>query len=271
MIYNEKYQMNLPELLVGAIIRFSKDGWLLMSKGDRTLFFYSPFTREIIQLPDVPHEYNTHYIFCGISFSSLPTSSDCVVFGIAEWYRPNDEKKELLIDQQVMLLIIEKVNDVWKPYKFHADNSRKLLACYNNPVFYKGNFYALAYNGTLGVFNLEDSRDQINFDKSNWKVIPKTLTQFDGVNPSYLVECEGELLLVIFERPFGKLVEIFKMDPCKMKWVKVKSLGNYSLFISHTSSFSVIAPDSSIANKIYFSRLNKGLSIASQIEPSVSI
>ncbi|XP_026452248.1 F-box/kelch-repeat protein At1g57790-like [Papaver somniferum] len=155
-----------------------------------------------------------------------------------------------------MLLIIEKVNDVWKPYKFHADNSRKFLACYNNPVFYKGNFYALDYNGTLGVFNLEDSRDERNFDKSNWEVLPETLTQFDGVNPSYLVECEGELLLVNFERPFGKLVEVFKLDPCKMKWVKVKSLGNYSLFISHTSSFSVIAPDSSMANKIYFSRLH---------------
>ncbi|KAI3979365.1 hypothetical protein MKX01_001557 [Papaver californicum] len=207
--------------VLGAIIRFSKDGWLLMSKGERTLFFYNSFTREIIQLPDVPHDYKTHYIFCGISFSSLPTSSDCVV------------------------------NGLWEPYKYEADSSCKFFACHNNPVFYKGNFYALDYNGTLGLFNLEER----NFDDSIWKVLPKTLAQFDGVNPSYLVECEGELLVVNFERPSGKLVESFKLDHCRMKWVKVKSSGKYSLFIGHTSSSSAIAPNSSMANKIY-SRLH---------------
>ncbi|OVA04482.1 Protein of unknown function DUF295 [Macleaya cordata] len=76
--------MSLSEMLVGATIRFSKGGWLLMSKGRKTLFFYNPFTKAAIQLPDLPEIYS----FTGIAFSSLPTSSDCVVFGIAQddWF-----------------------------------------------------------------------------------------------------------------------------------------------------------------------------------------
>ncbi|XP_026422771.1 uncharacterized protein LOC113318751 isoform X1 [Papaver somniferum] len=74
---NENYLMNFSELLLDATIRFQKGGWLLMSR-EIKLFFYNPFTRDIILLPDFPGCYFT----VDISFSSIPTSSDCIVFAV---------------------------------------------------------------------------------------------------------------------------------------------------------------------------------------------
>ncbi|XP_026410281.1 uncharacterized protein LOC113305460 [Papaver somniferum] len=65
---NENYLMNFSELLLGAIIRYQKGGWLLISR-DHELFFYNPFTREAIKVPDFPGYYN----MSNISFSSIPT------------------------------------------------------------------------------------------------------------------------------------------------------------------------------------------------------
>ncbi|KAI3977025.1 hypothetical protein MKX01_008883, partial [Papaver californicum] len=53
---NESYLMNIPELFEGSRIRFSKGGWLLMSKGN-TLFFYNPFTKSTIKLPDLSDDH----------------------------------------------------------------------------------------------------------------------------------------------------------------------------------------------------------------------
>ncbi|OVA04480.1 Protein of unknown function DUF295 [Macleaya cordata] len=214
---NQKYLMNLSELLIGASIRFSKCGWLLMSKGRKTLFFYNPFTRATIQLPDLPKAYG----FVGMSFSSLPTSSDCVVFGIAHdpWY-------------ELSIFIIARGNDFWRSRIFLNNNLEKYMPCINNPVFYDGAFYCLDYNGTLGVFSLED--DFI------WKVLAKPREHFNAVYP----------------RPLGKSVGIFRLDFSKMVWVKVESLGKLMLFISNTSSLSAIALDSRMENKIYFPRLH---------------
>ncbi|XP_026451236.1 uncharacterized protein LOC113351471 [Papaver somniferum] len=77
---NEKYLMKSCKELVGATIRFSKGGWLLLSKGKKTIFCYNPFTREMIRLPDVPDD----YVLGGMSFSSVPTSRDCVVIVISK-------------------------------------------------------------------------------------------------------------------------------------------------------------------------------------------
>ncbi|XP_026378091.1 F-box/kelch-repeat protein At1g57790-like [Papaver somniferum] len=81
--HNKHLTKVVSELLVGATIRFWKSGWLLMTKGMKKVFFYKPFTKEIIQLLDIPGD--RPYDFAGITFSSLPTSSDCVVFPISHW------------------------------------------------------------------------------------------------------------------------------------------------------------------------------------------
>ncbi|XP_026438177.1 uncharacterized protein LOC113336723 [Papaver somniferum] len=92
---NDKYLMKLSnQLLVGARIGFSKDGWLLLSNGKKTVFCYNPFTRAVIRLPDLPD----HYVLGGMSFSSVLTSCDCVVIVISNWW-------ELAGDNEISFLV----------------------------------------------------------------------------------------------------------------------------------------------------------------------
>ncbi|OVA01301.1 Protein of unknown function DUF295 [Macleaya cordata] len=237
---NEKYHMNLSEFLLDAKIRFSKGGWLLMSSGKKTVFFFNPFTRERIQLPDLPGRYE--YMFCGISFSSLPTSADCVVFAITEWG-----------EDAVFIFFISRGDASWSFRIFNntrmpsSEKCMEFVPWFNTPVFYNGGFYCLDYDGTLGVFDLED-----NF---SWKVLANPEQPCNSVYQSFLVECEGKLLSV-FLGHIGSQVRIYRLDSSKMVWVKVKNLGKHMLCISHSSCISAIAPNSCMENKIYFSRFH---------------
>ncbi|KAI3908734.1 hypothetical protein MKW98_029284 [Papaver atlanticum] len=237
---NEKYLMKLSDqLLVGATIRFSKDGWLLLSNGKKTVFCYNPFTREMTRLPDLPD----NYVLGGMSFSSIPTSRDCLVIAISNWF-------EISGYNEINFLVTRpgKSATYWDVYDFDyegytEDNS---MPCINNPVFYNGAFYCLDYNGMLGVFSMKSF--------PSWTVLSKSLKQFGGFYPSYLVECDEKLLLVNLGQS-GKSIDVYRLDDSEMVWVKLNSLGKHALFVSYTSSFSAVAPRSCMENKIYFSRL----------------
>ncbi|KAI3995843.1 hypothetical protein MKX01_020378 [Papaver californicum] len=224
---NEKYLMNLPELLAGAIIHSQKGGWLLMSKDRFTLFFYNPFTKETIQLPEL----HRVYVYAGISFSSLPTCSDCVVFGITQ------QNKE-----EISIYFIQKGADSWRIRSFQNSDLEKYMPAFNAPVFHKGAFYAVDFNGTLGVYN-----------EGSWEVLERPRGYSSAAYVSFLVECEDELLLV---RILGMSVMILRLDSLRMVWRKVKSLGKHMLFINFTSCLSAVAPKSCMENKVYFPRLH---------------
>ncbi|XP_026450980.1 F-box protein At3g56470-like [Papaver somniferum] len=143
---NENYLMSIPELLKGSTIRSSKGGWLLMSKGYYTVFFYNPFTKETIKLPDLPESAGVYW-----SFSSLPTSSDCVVFAISD-----------CMVELVCITLIKRGDEEWKNNIFdnvHLSPNRtnmRFQPSFNSPIFYNGACYCLDVNGTLGVFTLEN-------------------------------------------------------------------------------------------------------------------
>ncbi|KAI3950141.1 hypothetical protein MKW98_008586 [Papaver atlanticum] len=229
---SEKYLMNLPELLAGAIIRCQKGGWLLMSKGRFTLFFYNPFTKETIQLPELRNGYG----FAGISFSSLPTCSDCAVFGITQ---QNEE--------EISIHMTLRGADHWRFRLIQNNDLEKHINAsinmptYNGPIFHKGAFYCVDFNGTLGIYN------------DSWKVLERPRGFSNAAYVSFLVECEDELLLV---QILGVSVKIFRLDSLKMVWRKVKSLGKHMLFINFTSCLSAVAPKSWMENKVYFPRLH---------------
>ncbi|XP_026452970.1 F-box/kelch-repeat protein At1g57790-like isoform X1 [Papaver somniferum] len=239
---NEKYSMkkNLSELLAGATIRYSKYGWLLLVSQDmKTPFFYNPFTKVMIRLPDFPDTKCRLYL-SGMSFSSKPTSPDCVVFAI--------EQPHLGIPFSIYAL--KRGSCDRRSHVFHGF----ILPCFNNPVFFQGDFVCLDYTGTLGrcVLNDEDNNDGLD-----WGVDSKPSKQFNETSSSYLVECNGNLLLVNVG-PLGETVGVYSLDLAAKVWVEVKNLGKHMLFISNTSSFSAVAPPNSrMENKVYFPRLHK--------------
>ncbi|KAJ8440478.1 hypothetical protein Cgig2_013637 [Carnegiea gigantea] len=81
---------------------------------------------------------------------------------------------------------------------------------------------------------------------------PETLGD-DGMHSNHLVECDGELLS-IFIGEMGKWIQVFRFDQTKMKWVRIESIGNHVLFLSPISSFSMVARERGMANRIYLPR-----------------
>ena len=116
----------------------------------------------------------------------------------------------------------------------------------NSPVFYKGAFYYLGKEGNLGIL-------KSNNEEHSFEVLTKPKPPCNGNFQKFLVECNGELLS-IFVAPFGKCVRVFKLNESIMTWVRFENLGNYMLFVSHTSSMSAIAKSPGMENKIYFPR-----------------
>ncbi|THU68961.1 hypothetical protein C4D60_Mb08t09350 [Musa balbisiana] len=70
-------EMSLPHLR-GATCMESKAGWLLATR-ERELFFFNPFSTQVIDLVMYPDRKSSHQLF---TFTSPPTSPDCVVFGV---------------------------------------------------------------------------------------------------------------------------------------------------------------------------------------------
>ncbi|KAI3934489.1 hypothetical protein MKW98_005434, partial [Papaver atlanticum] len=208
---NENYFMKFPQLR-GATIRFQKGGWLLMSERYYRLFFHNPFTKETIELPNLPK----CYTWTNISFSSLPTCSDCVVFGI-----------KVSDNGGIGVYITARGEKSWRFYEFeNIDTQVYYMPLLNTHALYKGILYCVDYNGRLGALELEDKSGTSELEDKiscNFKVLQKPYGTFNRSYLSFLVECGGDLLLVKLGR-IGTFVGIFKLDFSKMEWIRIKIL-----------------------------------------------
>ncbi|KAL5702525.1 hypothetical protein ACHQM5_027736 [Ranunculus cassubicifolius] len=243
-IYTDAYNMNFPQL-AGAVVRDAKSGWLLMSVGKDSYFFFNPFTEETIKLPD--------YKFChftNVSFSSPPTSADCVVFG------------HLFCWQGFVLMsFYRKSNNRWSscfltklPYTF--------LPSHCNPVFHGGLIYSLSKDAKLGVFNPNGSNEEEMWRVyTNLSVPDVTVTETSLISQvpvrSFIMECNGEIFSVFVGYIIGSPVSVYKLDQSKktIKWIKVENLGDKVMFLSHSTSILVPATLKGTENRIYFPRL----------------
>lgn len=203
-LYKDTYRMDIPELS-GALLRCSKDGWLLMSRGNHSVFFFNPFTKAKIDLPNLPH----NYYFYSMSFSCAPTSSKCMVFGIYASF------------EYVKFSIISRGQEEWTCDRFQGE--QEFHHSNTNTVFYNELVYCLSEDGTLGTFNPKDF---------SWKALrnPEKIRHF--VFESYLMECDGKLLAVFVGKK-GRGVSVYTLDDSKMAWERVHDLGNKMLFVSH--------------------------------------
>ncbi|KAF7152239.1 hypothetical protein RHSIM_Rhsim01G0008700 [Rhododendron simsii] len=121
-----------------------------------------------------------------------------------------------------------------------------------NPVFHHGEFYCLGQHGNLGVFNP---------DENYWRVLDKPHRQPEPCDPflshkrNFLVECNGELLLVSMSF-IGRSISVSKLDSVEMMSHKVDSLGDQMLYVSNASSLSAIRVVQGMENKIYLPKIH---------------
>ncbi|XP_058201694.1 F-box/kelch-repeat protein At1g57790-like [Rhododendron vialii] len=232
-LYKSPYSMYIPELFC-AVSRFCKDGWLLMSRGEHSMFFFNPFTKALINLPDLHEKYN----FRGITFTSSPTLSDCMIFGIIVHF-----------DEWFSISTICRGEESWQ--QLCGENNSPFFISDCNPVFHHGEFYCLGQHGNLGVFNP---------DENYWRVLDKPHRQPEPPDPlltherNFLVECNGELSLSMSF--MGRSISISKLDSVEMMWHKVDNLGDQMLFASNTSSLSAKRVVQGMENKIYLPKIH---------------
>ncbi|KAL8149009.1 hypothetical protein AgCh_006140 [Apium graveolens] len=129
ILYNQskdkKYLINIPEL-EGAYCLASDLGWLLLSRGNQ-LFFFCPFTRAKIELPEFPQADLADHV---AAFTCFPTSQECVV---TVFDRFNDNEVEVHM--------IQHGNNTWNRYVHVCNRSRfnqltGATYCNEEEVFY---------------------------------------------------------------------------------------------------------------------------------------
>ncbi|XP_010917464.1 F-box/kelch-repeat protein At1g57790 [Elaeis guineensis] len=233
------YTMEIEELSSNEPLdlRFSRNGWILISEGDFFLFIINPFTGTVIDLPELDEGW---YHFTGISFSSPPTSSDCVVFGIGGTN-----------STYVHISMWHHGDNAWKELWY--DNNLPFCATHNNPVFHHGLFYCLGTHGNLGVFNPMDMTWTV-LDRP--KPIHSVVNEERSMEDCYLVESNGELLSV-FNGNDAKPILVFRLDKSKMTWRKVYDLEKKILFLDVRTFLSVQAPRKEFGSRIYFPRFSE--------------
>ncbi|KAK2407750.1 hypothetical protein QL285_043329 [Trifolium repens] len=215
----------------------SKDGWLLLTVVHIGFqIFFNPFTKEVLPLP---FGNKSIWNFRCFGMSHSPTSYECVTIELNKRYTSASNNKRHTISTAF-------VHHLREGRSRHIEFEDEKFPLFNiSPTFHNGLFYFLNGAGNLAVIDV--TREEIS-----WKVLEEPQAPCSSHFNNFLVECDGNLLS-IFENPFAKGVQVFKLIEDTMTWVKVKSLKNHMLFIGKTS-FSVAANIHGMENKIYFNR-----------------
>ncbi|CAO2839037.1 unnamed protein product [Amaranthus hypochondriacus] len=215
-----------------STLYYSNNGWLIMIssfEGISSLKFFNPFTRVII---DFPTHFNIFFDLTSIGFSSYPNSPDFLMVAFDPLFKG--------------IGYFRFGDTSWTYYTFPNENDQFKIGI-SSPVYLQGCFYILDVKGCLGSFALIDGEE-------NWQVYSKPPQLCFNIFHSYhLVECEGQLIAV-FIKFIGLCVQVFKFNIQKHKWVEIKNIGEYSLFLGK-SSFSAKIEEVEKRNRIYISRL----------------
>ncbi|KAG5551560.1 hypothetical protein RHGRI_009833 [Rhododendron griersonianum] len=220
-------------------IRASNHGWLLFSwlknpavESVTSYFLFSPFTKQIIALPDLEHDIRSCCPVHIAAFSSDPCSPDCVFFVVCEKYcctitistcRPRDMS--------------------WTTQAFEGHPYR-----IQGLVFAGGFLYCVFVNGALAAFSVADREWSLLSTNSNLRSLPGSC---------HLFVCNGQLLLANLNNPILRgddngQCRLFRFSRSRRDWVPETScLGNQALFLGRTSSFCVSASGET-TNKVYY-------------------
>ncbi|KAI9186949.1 hypothetical protein LWI28_022584 [Acer negundo] len=124
--------------LSGAVPCQSRFGWVLFSKGFdniaiKHLFFYNPFTNQVIELPKLGNIYRS------ASFSKIPTCPDCMVIALRI---PKTGQLEIKTWQPGYDTWLPGY-DTWKTFKFSGEYDRDRTVISKQVAYTGESFYCI--------------------------------------------------------------------------------------------------------------------------------
>ncbi|KAK7332032.1 hypothetical protein VNO80_28778 [Phaseolus coccineus] len=158
---NKCYTINLPEL-DGATCLASYEGWLLLF-GNGSLFFFCPFSRAKLELPNCPFTEACDHV---AAFSAAPTCEDCIVVVL------NSSS-----DSELELFMLCKGEDEWVKSSFRGYKFSKITTA----LYYEKNeFHFLDGENGLVTFSASKSKawNKYCMRASTDKCSPSTLLHY---------------------------------------------------------------------------------------------
>ncbi|KAH7663098.1 F-box domain-containing protein [Dioscorea alata] len=235
----EMLSLHLPELH-NRYCCSSSHGWLITVDENLDIYLLNPLTRSQVQLPthpfqsvytDLSHPAGAVSFLKKAVLSSSPSSSEeCIILGLfgkigrLSLCRVGEHTWNHIADSMVVI-----------DHDYYFD-----VTCYNGEIYTvcEHGFFTSAIN----VFRFGQ-------EKKEWFLMIQ-----DRVEKVYFVESCGDLLLAV--KPMHiYMFHVFKLDQKIDDWVKVKHLGDHSLFLGHNHGTShLVDGDSSVISRncIYF-------------------
>ncbi|XP_050203300.1 uncharacterized protein LOC126653447 [Mercurialis annua] len=219
------------------VICTSFGGWFMLKDDSESKDYYllNPISTKKLELPSL--ECDADDIF--FILSSSPLNSNCYVLCISNtekaiWFcRPGDEK---FIKQETFDLLC-------------------------SPVMFQGKLYCTTIFYQLVVIDFKGSElefSTINTEHDQFDVYGGTLFS-RMTNRNYLIEFHGELLYVsaVYYGFYNNDVATFivsKFDLSRNRWMKMDSIGDWTIFLSFQRGTCCIAEETSNVkkNSIYF-------------------
>ncbi|OMO76045.1 hypothetical protein COLO4_25693 [Corchorus olitorius] len=223
-LYNKIYHMedNSREgerwIFHGAKACASSYGWVLF-RNESLLFLYSPFTTELIKLPNVRSGFDV------ATFSLDATSPKCLVFCL----KLDDNKRKIYIN------LCSPSEDSWKTFAFginppvSGDHIKPGVGIPVHAAYGGGFFYCLFSKGELGAFDV---------GRQEW-----TMLTWEGGVPDFhfsdvklIVSTESAYreILVLAGRIHSWKHQFLKFNLSDLRWVEKKDLNDGVLFIGCT-------------------------------------
>ncbi|KAJ9682071.1 hypothetical protein PVL29_018116 [Vitis rotundifolia] len=235
----EKDRIRGRKNFANAEVRASRYSWVLFYKDDcweGKFFFFNPFTKEVIFLPILESPVSEF-----ATFSLAPTSPDCFVFVP---YLRNCNK--------ISINIYSHADKTWKTHDLVANDHP--LGTLKAVGYMEGTFYCHFCSFQLAAFNIADQ--EVSLVMTTCPALDHLDDSlFYYLSRSYLLECDGDLLLVYLLESFlcWHQLYVLKLDWSRNEWVRVSRLGGRAMFLGETS-FCVSAGGETeiIANRIYY-------------------